>query len=64
MWIRAIMANNYATWPCLSVKAVQKHFPEFDETAQGHMRGVRQGLRSSKKKIEKTHQRVLSPKNE
>ena len=31
-WIKAIRAGNYATWPHLSLKAVQQHFPESDET--------------------------------
>ena len=31
-WIAAIKAGNYCTWPGLSVKAVEKYFPESDET--------------------------------
>ena len=49
-WIKAIRAGNYATWPHLTVKAVQQHFPESDETQQGHMRNVKQGIRSTKEK--------------
>ncbi|KAL7523689.1 LOW QUALITY PROTEIN: hypothetical protein ACHAWF_000626, partial [Thalassiosira exigua] len=32
--------------------AVRKHFPESDETHQGHMRGIKQGIRSTKQKKE------------
>ena len=50
-WLRAIRAGNYATWPHLSVKNVQKHFPESDEERQGHMRSIKQGIRSTKERI-------------
>ena len=49
-WIKAIRAGNYASWPHLTLKAVQQHFPESDETQQGHMRSVKQGIRSTKEK--------------
>jgi len=49
-WVKAIRAGNYATWPHLTLKAVHKHFPESDETQQGHMRSIKQGIRSTKKK--------------
>ncbi len=32
------------------LKAVQQHFPESDETVQGHMRNIKQGIRSTKEK--------------
>ena len=48
-WLKAIKARNFATWPHLKAKAVRKHFPEPDETAQGHMKNVKQGIRSTKK---------------
>ena len=53
-WLRAIRAGNFATWPGVSVSAVQKHFPESEETQKGHMKSVRQGLRTTKDKIDKT----------
>ena len=31
-WVKAIQNGNYATWPGLTIKAVNKHFPEADET--------------------------------
>jgi hypothetical protein len=51
-WIKAIDAGFYATWPLLTSKAVQKHFPESDETAKGHMRRVKSGVRSTKAQVE------------
>ena len=53
-WIKAIRAGNFATWPHLTLKAVQKHFPESDETQQGHMRNIKQAIRSTKMKKEAT----------
>ena len=53
-WIKAIRAGNFATWPHLTLKAVQQHFPESDETQQGHMRNIKQGIRSTKIKKEAT----------
>ena len=47
-WLKAIKAENFATWPHLTIKAVRKHFPESDETAQGHMKNVKQDIRSTK----------------
>ena len=47
-WLKAIKRGNYASWPHLSEEAVRKHFPESDETHQGHMRNVKQGIRSTK----------------
>ena len=38
--------------PHLSVEAVQKHFPESEETWQGHMKGIKQSIRSTKQKKE------------
>ncbi|KAL7503489.1 hypothetical protein ACHAXN_001275 [Cyclotella atomus] len=51
-WTKAIDAGFYATWPMLTCKAVRKHFPESDETAKGHMRRVKSGVRSTKAQIE------------
>ena len=48
-WLKAIKAGNFATWPHLTAKEVRKHFPESNETAQGHLKNVKQGIRSTKK---------------
>ncbi len=49
-WCRAIRRGNYNSWPLINVKNVARHFPELEETQKGHMRGQRQGVRSTKKK--------------
>jgi hypothetical protein len=50
-WTKAIKAENFTTWPGLSVKAVHKYFPESDETKQGHMNKQYQNVQSTKIKI-------------
>jgi hypothetical protein len=40
-WIKAIKNGNYATWPGISAKAVNKHFPESVETQKGHMKKLK-----------------------
>ena len=51
MWVKAIRAGNYVSWPGLTIKKVNKYYPETDETPKGHMRQVRQGVRSTKEKV-------------
>eukprot|EP00804_Cyclotella_cryptica_P019885 CCRYP_007803-RA/>CCRYP_007803-RA protein AED:0.34 eAED:0.24 QI:0/0/0/1/0/0.66/3/0/610 len=43
--------RNYSTWPLITVKSVHKHFPQSEETQQGHMRNQRQGTRSTKQAL-------------
>ena len=47
-WVKAIQAGKYISWPVLTVKKVNKYYPETDETPKGHMRQVRQGVLSTK----------------
>jgi hypothetical protein len=47
-WLAAIRLGNYDTWPLVTVSNVHKHFPQSEETQQGHMRSQRQGVRSTK----------------
>jgi hypothetical protein len=47
-WLKAICKGNYLSWPLINVKNVAKYFPESKETQKGHMRGQRQGVRSTK----------------
>ena len=49
-WLNAITKRRYATWPHLTLEAATKQFPESDETLQGHMRGIKQDIRSTKEK--------------
>ena len=50
-WVKAIRAGNYVSWPGLTVKKVNKFYPETDETPKGHMRQTRQGVRSKKERV-------------
>eukprot|EP00804_Cyclotella_cryptica_P026336 CCRYP_007671-RA/>CCRYP_007671-RA protein AED:0.18 eAED:0.21 QI:0/0/0/1/0/0.33/3/0/1086 len=50
-WLAAIRKGNYSTWPLITVKNVNKHFPQSEETQQGHMRNQRQGTRSTKQAL-------------
>ena len=63
-WLKAINAGNFATWLHLTAKAIRKHFSESDETAQGHMKNFKQGIRSTKKKdqdsITNNQKRILN----
>jgi hypothetical protein len=47
-WIKAIKAGNFNTWPTITPKTVQRHFPESDETQKGHMKKQCQGVRSTR----------------
>ena len=58
-WLDAIDAGNYVSWPGLTTTAVRKHFPESDETQQGHMKRQRQGVRSTKQRTDE-EQRTTS----
>jgi len=61
-WLDAIKAGNYVTWPGLTTTAVRKHFPDSDETQQGHMKKQRQGVRSTKEIIGGTQSETLTSK--
>eukprot|EP00804_Cyclotella_cryptica_P021036 CCRYP_019785-RA/>CCRYP_019785-RA protein AED:0.43 eAED:0.49 QI:0/0/0/1/1/1/2/0/149 len=47
-WMAAIWRGNYDTWPLVTNANVHKHFPQSEETQQGHMYSQRQGVRSTK----------------
>ena len=51
-WLNAIQKGYFASWPGLTAKAVEKHFPESEETQKGHMRKRKAGRRSTKQKME------------
>ena len=48
--IRAIKKGNLVGWPMVTVKNVNKNFPESEETVKGHMNHQRQGVRSTEKR--------------
>ena len=47
-WPKTIRKGNYQSWPLVNSKNVNNFFPELEETQKGHMRGKRQGERSTK----------------
>jgi hypothetical protein len=49
-FIRAVHNGNYATWPKLTVHLIHIYMPDSNETAKGHLKGQRQGVRSMKQK--------------
>ena len=49
-WTAAIDAGYFATWPGLTAKRVRKHLDKAIATSKGHMKQIRQGLRSTKQK--------------
>jgi hypothetical protein len=46
-WIRAIQAGFYTTWPNLTVEMIEKHLKKAQATVKGHLRQIRQNLRST-----------------
>eukprot|EP00804_Cyclotella_cryptica_P007757 CCRYP_001358-RA/>CCRYP_001358-RA protein AED:0.08 eAED:0.05 QI:0/0/0/1/0/0/4/0/1076 len=60
-WLAAIRKGNYSTWPLITVKNVHKHFPQSEETQQGHMRNQRQGTRSTKQALPQAEPRTPLP---
>ncbi len=53
-WIAAIKNRNFVTWPLLTVKNVNKHYPETNETDKGHMKMQRRNVRSTKVPADQT----------
>jgi hypothetical protein len=49
-FIRAVCNKNNATWPKLTIQLIHKYIPDSDETANGHLKGQPQGVRSTKQK--------------
>jgi len=47
-FINTIRNGNYSTWPKLTVTLINRYFPDSDETIKGHLKGQRQGIRSTK----------------
>jgi hypothetical protein len=46
----AVHAGNYSTWLGLTAKMIHRHFPDFNKTIRGHLKGQQQGIRSTKQK--------------
>jgi hypothetical protein len=50
IWLKAIKAGNYISWPMLIECNVNKYYPETSETPKGHMNQMRKNERSTKTK--------------
>ena len=48
--VAAVQAGNLSTWPGLTPTTVLRLFPDSIETAKGHLKGQRQGIRSTRQK--------------
>jgi hypothetical protein len=44
----AVRNRNYATWPKLTVMLINQYYPNLDRTVKRHLKGQRQGIRSTK----------------
>ena len=47
-WMKAVAAGNYIGWPLLTVKNVNKYYPETNETSMGHLNQTRKNVRSTR----------------
>ena len=47
-WMKAVAAGNYIGWPMLTVKNVNKYYPETNETSMGHLNQTRRNVRSTR----------------
>ena len=61
-WLKAIKAGYFTTWPGLSAKLVEKYLEPTPETLKGHMKQIRQNVRSTSKtkKNEELNQIVMT----
>ncbi len=48
MLLMAARKGNLITFPGITPENISKHFPESDETTKGHMKQVKEGVRSTK----------------
>jgi hypothetical protein len=49
-WLKAVQAGNFIGWPLLTIRNIQKYFPETVETPKGHLNQSRKNVRSTKPK--------------
>jgi hypothetical protein len=43
-FINAVRNKNYGTWPKLTVRLINRYYPDSDETVKGHLKDQRQGI--------------------
>jgi hypothetical protein len=49
-FIDAVRNGNYSTWPKLTVTLINRYYPDSDKMIKGHLKGQRQGIRSTKQR--------------
>jgi hypothetical protein len=49
-FIDAVRSGNYETWPKLTMTLISRYYPNLDKTVNGHLKGQRQGIQSTKQK--------------
>ena len=59
MWLNAIRAGFFATWPMLTTKAVEKYFLESEETQKEHMQQQWQGVQLTKEQDDRTNMHTV-----
>ena len=47
-FVKAVGSNSFVTWPGLTKPLIERHLPEQEATALGHMKQERSGLQSTK----------------
>ena len=58
-WLKAIKNKNYVSWPGLTYENARKYCPSADDNLKGHLVQTRQGIRSTKPKVQ--HQSCPEP---
>jgi hypothetical protein len=59
--VHAVKKGHLATWPRLTVEAINKHLKLTTETAMGHMNQKRQNIRSTKERLLEQEDEDITP---
>ena len=47
-FLQAVQKGNFSIWLKLTTQLIHRHFPDSDKTTKGHIKGQRQGIRSTR----------------
>jgi hypothetical protein len=50
-WLKDIQNGHFATWPSITVENVRKYLPKSYATSKGHMKQIRQNIRSTQQPV-------------
>jgi hypothetical protein len=59
--VHAVKKGNLATWPGLTVEAINKHLKLTTATAMGHMNQKRKNIRSTKERLLEQEDEYITP---